>query len=327
MLPRVSLPHAGIDGTNLQAAKRARESDLMTSSVSTIPSAMFPMTNRVIGYAPRPTLCIANAQVAPSVAPSLTLRTDNNATYQKQTDPYTQFNFILRPLQLAGTQTLTSEMRTDALVFFYRKTRVTDHNVYMAERRVTAIGLPQFQYHIDNEYNEGKMNVDNVFDAWTLGGVLTSHKPLPGADEETRSAVVSTRGDMRLTNHWGNVHFGQHLWFILKEVKDPRRLTFGLNEAGTVSREPKDMQLRLVPIATDSKKLTWNDLKYTCKHGKERMGRVIYIGRVIQNLAYSRISNTMTDNDVKSHLTTIDMKHQAMAKCIDVSVGIDVMLS
>jgi hypothetical protein len=253
----------------------------------------------------------------------------SNATSQRRVNPIHQATYVIRPIvQKEGLANSPAELLQGGLIFHTRgqKKALNDPNEYMYNRRITALGMPQFLFMINQEYQKDGVNIQRVpreifRDNWCLTGVLLDNSPLQISSADAREAVLVTKGNMKVVNYWGpSVRQMDHLFLVLVEQLDVSRRPYVLNQSGSQTiANTKDWSLMFRAERSRSRCLSVEQLTYTSQWGNARMGHPIYIGCAIRAAKRRR---QPSDDRFVSTRCMIDMVGQATAGYLDVAVNI-----
>ena len=306
-LPSVAMPNMALHPRTVQDVKRMRPGTAFASSTDAISSAVRPPSDHsgIAGVGDHPTA-------------------------GRHTNPSRPWNFKAIPF---NNKPWTEELLEDSLVFIYRA-----NNEIIQTRddvnRVVVLGLPQLHRQIHRSALEepGKWGPEQVYAKWMLGGVLTSHPPLDGAYGSERGIVITSMGDVRTVNYWGNNVRGSdsYCWLVLREEEVTSSTAYntanngaGLETPGTRCSDGTTLNYvtRFVPVISDSPThVALSDLVY-CKGAEECTGIPIYVGHCVRNLKF----NPAQARDVRIDAgPTLDMDKQGRVGRIEMQVAMSI---
>lgn len=296
VLPRTSIPKAGLQISNVQDIKRARPD--FVSVAGAIAGAVRPNGDNMIGVG-------------------------SHATAGRYSDISRPWVFKAKPFK---NWNWTEELLEDSLMFIFRQN--TEPTWSRSDvNRVIMLGLPQIHYqvHVQTLEKPDAMGPEDVLKMWMLTGPLTSHPPLEGNVGQERGVVVPSRGDFRVVNYWGNnVRGGDFCWLVVKEVPvfDSDKYITGYNGVGfyTPGTRRADGKgnithvTRFVPVLSESAyTVPFESLQYE-KDCKTCFGIPLYVGRCIRNTSYNP---SAARDKVISPAPTLDMGKQGSAGRIE----------
>jgi len=270
MLPKVARPSGGLEMRKFEDVKRARVD--FTSTVESIANAAYASNTSNTGVG-------------------------SHAHTGGQTDISVRWTFKVVPLE---ANDWVYGMPMQGLVFIMRGQPQFFRSADDANR-VIALCLPQLHYHIHKSTlrQPTKWGPEEVLKNWMLAGPNISTTPLPGKEHMERTIEIVSQGDYRIINYWGpDVHGGDYLWLVCKEVEVGADTSYVTDKDGIGNQKPGILctdgktllthVTQFVPIISETRTHPkFKDLLYMkdcCIH----VGIPVFVARTILNRGFSR---------------------------------------